>query len=901
MARMARIGDGVGSASLFIRDIRAIRGLNRFSSENGSGFPVTTRLFSAFSAPPREPSCRPSSSRVPAPCGKVQLQGAFGPSLDYLTIMAARPMEIEYNEALEPLEKLLAQVRRAGDFQCHGTRELPMPRIEVQGVGVLSIPVLESQAQALIRQAVQAPYGRGTETIVDPNVRRVWQLSPDQARISGKSWPANFDAILSRVTTGLGCEGWTVSAELYKILVYEAGGFFVSHRDTEKAEGMFGTLVLVLPSAHQGGELVLRHAGQEVTVDMAALENSEIGFVAFYADCEHELRPVIAGHRVCLVYNLLQSPGAAGDSAKLLAIPDESRAAEAAAGLLESAFAGPGAPVKIAWLLEHYYSPDGLSFAALKAADRARAEVLLKAAQRSGCTAHLGIVHLEQSGDAEPYLAPSYRRSRHAYQEDASANGAAGKFEILDVSYSDKYIDQWRDRRDQCVEMDRIPLQPGELLPDGALDGVPPDEQRLTEATGNEGSRFERSYHRAAIVIWRTEAFPQVLLQAGASAALPYLTNLLNPAEGGVVTAEARSAATDLARRMVETWPAAVFIPYSQMRVGKPSTHSLLEQLVRLGDVELLDSFVERNVVIAFDGQETPTLIKAARLLGPETAATRFTRMLMEHAGYRPGLSIQFLGSFADFCASQHVPAWSKAFCQLAAALITGLTQRDLPARFPWAKPEPDTTLAAADMATLLRVLESSGVGALVEPLIEKVRQNAERFDPLELLTPTLELLGNSVPSNSPRVASFLALWTGTVDFLLQRSEHPPVAPPDWRRTVKLSCKCEVCAELQAFILDPVATVHRFRVRQELRHHLDGMIQSRGLEMTSITDRIGSPQTLVCTKNRREYDRRCRQYQKDIAALNLLAGLVESDTPKPLAILARISAAAGRSQKWSPA
>ena len=796
---------------------------------------------------------------------------------------------------------LLAQVCRAGDFQCHGTRELPMPRIEVQGVGVLSIPVLESQAQALIRQAVQAPYGRGTETIVDPNVRRVWQLLPDQVLISGKSWPANFDAILSRVTIGLGCEGWTVSAELYKILVYEAGGFFVSHRDTEKAEGMFGTLVLVLPSAHQGGELVLRHAGQEVTVDMAALENSEIGFVAFYADCEHELRPVIAGHRVCVVYNLLQSPGAAGDSAKLLGIPDESKTVEAAAGLLESAFAGPGAPVKIAWLLEHYYSPDGLSFAALKAADRARAEVLVKAAQRSGCVAHLGIVHLEQSGSAEPYIAPSYRRSRHAYEDYAGANGAEEKFEIVDVSYSDKYIDQWRDSRDRCVEMDRIPLKPGELLPDGALDGLPPDKQRLTEATGNEGSTFERSYHRAAVVIWRTEAFPLVLLQAGASAALPYLKNLLNPADGVVVTAGSRSAATDLAQRMVETWPTAYFIPHRQIGGGKSSAHSLLEQLVRLGDVELLDDFVERNVVLAFDGQETPILIKAARLLGPETAATRFTKMLMEHAGYRPGPCIQFLGSFADFCASQSVPAWSKAFCQLAAALITGLTRNDLEVRDPWGKPDPDTTLAAPGLATLLKVLESSGVGRLVEPLIEKVWQNPQRFDPLELLTPTLGLLANSLPSNSPRVASFLPLWTGTVDFLLQRSEHPPVAPPDWRRTVKLNCKCAVCEEMQAFILDPVATVHRFRVRQELRHHLDGMIQSRGLEMTSITDRTGSPQTLVCTKNRREYDRRCQQYQKDIAALNLLAGLVESDTPKPVAVLARIAAAAGRSQKGLPA
>jgi len=37
------------------------------------------------------------------------------------------------------------------------------------------------------------------------------------------------------------------------MLVYDQGSFFKSHRDTEKTDGMFGTLVVALPSAHRGG------------------------------------------------------------------------------------------------------------------------------------------------------------------------------------------------------------------------------------------------------------------------------------------------------------------------------------------------------------------------------------------------------------------------------------------------------------------------------------------------------------------------------------------------------------------------------------------------------------------------------------------------------------------------
>jgi hypothetical protein len=31
----------------------------------------------------------------------------------------------------------------------------------------------------------------------------------------------------------------------------------------------------------------------------------DMHYAAFYADCEHELRPVKSGYRVCLVYNLV--------------------------------------------------------------------------------------------------------------------------------------------------------------------------------------------------------------------------------------------------------------------------------------------------------------------------------------------------------------------------------------------------------------------------------------------------------------------------------------------------------------------------------------------------------------------------------------------------------------------
>ena len=70
---------------------------------------------------------------------------------------------------------------------------------------------------------------------------------------------------------------------------------------------MFGSLVVVFPTPHSGGALVLRHHDKEYTFDsgntLANTPNS-IGYVAFFSDVEHEVLPVVSGHRVTITYNL---------------------------------------------------------------------------------------------------------------------------------------------------------------------------------------------------------------------------------------------------------------------------------------------------------------------------------------------------------------------------------------------------------------------------------------------------------------------------------------------------------------------------------------------------------------------------------------------------------------------
>ena len=112
---------------------------------------------------------------------------------------------IEFDERLAALSGLIGSVTRPGDYCVHGRLFAPMPRIEAGTAGVLSFPIPQAQAQALVADADRAPYGRGQETIVDPSVRDCWQLAPDKLRIGGRTWAETFSDVLHRTTVGLGC------------------------------------------------------------------------------------------------------------------------------------------------------------------------------------------------------------------------------------------------------------------------------------------------------------------------------------------------------------------------------------------------------------------------------------------------------------------------------------------------------------------------------------------------------------------------------------------------------------------------------------------------------------------------------------------------------------------------
>ena len=440
----------------------------------------------------------------------------------------------------EHLLEALAGIDRPGDIFTAGDRVPAMPGLEVEGIGTVGLPLSKAQARALIRRCRQAPYGKGTQTLVDTDVRRVWELDPAHFELTNPKWEAQIESILEEVQQRLGLEDRKLSAHLYKLLLYEKGSFFLPHRDGERLDAMVATLIVALPSKHEGGELVVRHEGREHEIAFpGAASGLELSYAAFYADCPHEVRPLRGGYRLCLVYNVtLTRPR----RTKRIGAPSYGAVVARVAELLGTWREADETQKRVV-TLEHRYTQDGLTLDKLKGVDRARAEVLFEAAEQAGCIAHLALITLWQLGDVDYDHRNYSRRSRRGYgsryddhYEDPDGEHQMG--EIIDTSLT---VSHWSDRHGNARQFGEMTVNDDEVVTGDALDDGEPSEEEFEDYTGNAGLTLERWYHRAAIVLWPRERHFAVLCDAGTQAAIGGLEALVKVLRRG--SREQREAA----------------------------------------------------------------------------------------------------------------------------------------------------------------------------------------------------------------------------------------------------------------------------------------------------------------------------------------------------------------------
>ncbi len=795
-----------------------------------------------------------------------------------------RHYDLASDSPLAPVMDLLRSVDRSGSYCTHGRLLVPMPHLVVDPAGPISFPIPKTQIRALLAQAERAPYGKGTETRVDTTVRDTWQIAADRVRLRGKGWEAAFGRILHAVTEGLGCPENGLAAELYKLLVYEPGGFFAPHRDTEKARGMVATLVIALPAAGAGGTLVVRHNGDETAIDMHTDEPSEIAYAAFYADCTHEIRPVNEGHRICLVYNLILHGKAAGLIPP--AAPDHHAHVDALSSLLADWTDGnPGTPNKIVWLLEYDYSEAGLSFAALKHLDATIGRMLGEAAERADCALHAAVVHVEQEGT------PEYSDFDLGGWGESYDDGLSDEMDEPLDDYA--WLDGWISPDGTRPNYGTVPLQAGELMPTGGLDDVEPDEKRIHGSTGNDGPTIEHIYHCAALVVWPRRAALRALARGGIDTILEFAKTEHDRYNE---RADARDRLGTLASQLVEVWPEAM--PQADEKTWPPRCRQGLGLLCAFGNRPATMRFLRQIALPYYGGDENDALQTTLFEIGSDGMRELLPDLVRAAYAWRPGRCLDLVWRLCDTVGRGEDTGWSSALHETARAACDALpiilapppTDRPVVTRR-----RRQTALDAGAIRNLFRSAWHLGLQDELQHAAVFLTGHPDIASPDDAVPHALEqlcALDEDRARDSPAVA---VLWRHAAGHLLAHSETPPEAPRTWVLPVRIECDCEHCADLQTFCDDPVATERQFAVRQDLRAHLQEMIRRHRIDLRCTELRRGRPYRLACVKTRASYKRRLEQYGKEIEAMRRLVATAAT-VPTATGTTTRLRAAIARSQ-----
>ncbi|EMR67058.1 putative 2og-fe oxygenase protein [Eutypa lata UCREL1] len=277
--------------------------------------------------------------------------------------------ESSYSVWKDDLETCLDTIESAGDFA--GSKSYSAfvnPGLEVSG-SPIPLPLTLRDAQTLRSSCRQAPYGKGEATLVDESVRKTWELGCDQFSLGNPDWHEFIDTLLRDVVHPLGMTN--IRADPYKLLLYEEGSFFKKHKDSEKAPGMVGTLVICLPAKHEGGDVHLSHAGRERVFPTSQSSAFSLTALAWFSDVTHEIKQVTSGYRLVLTYNIIQTrksgPSSAGFFVKqqmqLQRLISEWKAKY------------PGVK-RLLYCLEHQYTESSLSLENLKGRDHAVCQTL---------------------------------------------------------------------------------------------------------------------------------------------------------------------------------------------------------------------------------------------------------------------------------------------------------------------------------------------------------------------------------------------------------------------------------------------------------------------------------------------------------------------------------------------
>ncbi|THH12663.1 hypothetical protein EW146_g7492 [Bondarzewia mesenterica] len=283
---------------------------------------------------------------------------------------------------------------------------------------------------------------------------------------------------------------------------------------TEKSEGMFATIIIVLPSLYAGGQVHVSHGTSKQVFDFASDSAFSTTLLTWYADVMHEVKSITSGYRLALSYNLIHtSPGIPRPS-----LPNMHTALTQLHHVLrkwhQDKYRTTPDSKLIAFLLEHEYSEVNLRSSALKGMDAHRIAHVRDVAEKLGFVVCLANLEYWVSGCADDYGEDYYKRGRWGYEHGGGSDTPA----MLEESDSSLTLENLVDLNgDPVLSSSKISLSDEDLIPERPFQGQGPDDADYEGYAGNEAGSVEyyEGYRRTVLILFHEDDETEILLNEG--------------------------------------------------------------------------------------------------------------------------------------------------------------------------------------------------------------------------------------------------------------------------------------------------------------------------------------------------------------------------------------------------
>ncbi len=784
--------------------------------------------------------------------------------------------------ASEQIIEALREVGAPGSYSARRTATAEDLHIEIKGMGPLRFPISSAQAQSLCRIVQPARYGKGTQTLLDRRVRDTGEIPKSRVKIDQRRWNRTLLPVLDALRADLGLpEGSKLKAELHGLLVYAPGQFFRPHQDSEKSDEMIGTLVVTLPATFRGGAIVVEHQGEHVEYRAT---QQPLSFIAFYADCRHEVRPVKSGHRIVLTYNLMlageprtgasrvgQGPTVVNELAeqfrRYFATPFPLREWEKEDGNPRKL------PSRLVCLLDHQYTERGLSWHRLKGQDAARAAALQAAAEHAGCEVVLALAKVHEIWDCaeEDWDRSRYRRRRSWHtdefddeiEDDEPPAKSSNEYTLGDLQDRSITLECWLDPTATKAESVATQIADREVCATTPSSALKPYASEYEGYMGNYGNTMDRWYRRAAIVLWPRELTFAVRSEASPAWALEALKKSIQARE----VAEAQAMATALKPHWQDV---------AHHEAGRKFFDQALRVALGLEEPELAAFLLSPFSVEALSPARARVFIALLQRYGETWVRSLLTEWaLSRRAWLDPAKQFAWLTALPRLCES--LRGSNDALGTSAAHLL-------LEDRWLWLKrkieglrgllPPSRRDEELAKLAQpILGFLESLSEIGEADTRNEAVAYLcAEENEPL--FSMLLLIMRQAAKKPTPTISALPGL-NAIAHHLARRLEgrlkRPARRKDDWSIALPPGCDCELCGQLATFLSDRQTKQLLWPLAKERRLHVHDRISKHELPVRHETLRTGSPHKLVLTKmpdlsEREEKER--RSWQADLEWLD---------------------------------